>query len=150
VSFSDAEPVTGVQRYARNVVAAMNAVLADAEAHAPIIAPPFGHRSGLRGDAALYCRPLTGQLWEQVVLAARWHGASAETFAIWRLPSRPIRSFASTTPMYSLRRKVTALRSVRSTVRFSALYRPGARLASRLFRPTSARQIRPLSAGAGC
>jgi len=68
------QPVTGVQRYARNVVAAMNAVLADAEAHAPIIAPPSATDPGFAAMPLFTAGPLTGQLWEQVVLAARWHG----------------------------------------------------------------------------
>jgi glycosyltransferase involved in cell wall biosynthesis/GT2 family glycosyltransferase len=68
------QPVTGVQRYARNVVAAMNAALSDMGTHAPIIAPPSAADPGFSAMPLLRAGPLAGQLWEQVVLPVRWHG----------------------------------------------------------------------------
>lgn len=66
------QPVTGVQRYARNVVTAMNAALSDLGAKAPIIAPPSAADPRLSTMPLVRTGPLAGHLWEQIVLPARW------------------------------------------------------------------------------
>lgn len=68
------QPVTGVQRYARNVVTAMSATLSDLEAHAPIIAPASASDPGLSAMPLISAGPLAGHPWEQTVLPARWRG----------------------------------------------------------------------------
>ncbi|MDP3740466.1 MAG: glycosyltransferase family 1 protein [Hyphomonadaceae bacterium] len=68
------QPVTGVQRYARNVVAAMNAVLLESQATVPIIAPPAAADPGLRAMPLMRAGPLGGHAWEQAVLPVRWRG----------------------------------------------------------------------------
>jgi glycosyltransferase involved in cell wall biosynthesis/GT2 family glycosyltransferase len=68
------QPVTGVQRYARNVVTAMNAALSNLEANAPIIAPPSALDPGFSAMPIISTGPLAGHLWEQTVLPARWRG----------------------------------------------------------------------------
>jgi glycosyltransferase involved in cell wall biosynthesis len=68
------QPVTGVQRYARNVIAAMNEGLAQAIAQAPIIAPSSAHDPGLSAMPLVTAGPLSGHVWEQLVLPARWPG----------------------------------------------------------------------------
>jgi glycosyltransferase involved in cell wall biosynthesis len=68
------QPVTGVQRYARNTILALDEALRAAGTSAPIIAP--------RGapDPALEAMPLVeagktgGQIWEQMTLPAAWSG----------------------------------------------------------------------------
>jgi glycosyltransferase involved in cell wall biosynthesis/GT2 family glycosyltransferase len=66
------QPVTGVQRYAWNVCAAINASLSGLEAHAPIIAPLSAPDPGFSAMPLVGTGPLSGQLWEQSVLPARW------------------------------------------------------------------------------
>ncbi|WP_407178570.1 glycosyltransferase [Bradyrhizobium sp. STM 3562] len=68
------QPVTGVQRYAMNVIAAMNEALADTAEQAPIIAPVSARDPGLRAMPLITAGPLNGHLWEQLVLPARWPG----------------------------------------------------------------------------
>jgi glycosyltransferase involved in cell wall biosynthesis/GT2 family glycosyltransferase len=68
------QPVTGVQRYAWNVCAAINASLSGLEAHAPIIAPLSAPDPGFSAMPLVSTGPLSGQLWEQSVLPARWRG----------------------------------------------------------------------------
>jgi hypothetical protein len=68
------QPVTGVQRYARNVVTAMNAVLSDLGANAPIIAPPSAADPGLSMMSCISAGPLVGHAWEQIVLPSQWRG----------------------------------------------------------------------------
>jgi hypothetical protein len=68
------QPVTGVQRYARNVLTAMNAALSDLGANAPIVAPPSAPDPGFSAMPLISAGPLAGHSWEQVVLPARWHG----------------------------------------------------------------------------
>jgi glycosyltransferase involved in cell wall biosynthesis/GT2 family glycosyltransferase len=66
--------VTGVQRYAYNVLDAMNTALAQQEAGAPVIAPPPASDPSLSAMPLQRCGPLTGHFWEQFVLPARWRG----------------------------------------------------------------------------
>ena len=68
------QPVTGVQRYARNVVFALNSVLQDAMASAPMIAPPGVANPHLPAIPLVSAGPLSGHAWEQAVLPARWPG----------------------------------------------------------------------------
>jgi glycosyltransferase involved in cell wall biosynthesis/GT2 family glycosyltransferase len=68
------QPVTGVQRYARNVITAMNTALSDLGAKAPIIAPRSASDPGLSTMPLLSAGPLAGHAWEQTVLPARWRG----------------------------------------------------------------------------
>jgi glycosyltransferase involved in cell wall biosynthesis len=68
------QPVTGVQRYARNVLTAMNAALSDLGANAPIVAPLSAPDPGFSAMPLISAGPLAGHSWEQVVLPARWHG----------------------------------------------------------------------------
>src|SRR6185437_5383979 len=66
------QPVTGVQRYAYNVLDAMNAALSRREAGAPVIAPPSASDPSLSAMPLRRCGPLAGHCWEQFVLPARW------------------------------------------------------------------------------
>lgn len=68
------QPVTGVQRYARNVVTAMSTALSDLETHAPIIAPASASDPGFSAMPLISAGPLAGHPWEQTVLPTRWHG----------------------------------------------------------------------------
>ena len=68
------QPVTGVQRYARNVITAMNAALSDLGAKASIIAPRSASDPGLSTMPLLSAGPLAGHAWEQTVLPAQWRG----------------------------------------------------------------------------
>jgi glycosyltransferase involved in cell wall biosynthesis/GT2 family glycosyltransferase len=68
------QPVTGVQRYARNVIAAMNETLVRASAQAPIIAPVSAPDPALSAMPLISAGPLNGHAWEQLVLPARWRG----------------------------------------------------------------------------
>src|SRR4051812_23860898 len=68
------QPVTGVQRYARNVISAMNAALSDLGANAPIIAPPSAPDPGFSAMPLISAGPLAGHPWEQTVLPSRWRG----------------------------------------------------------------------------
>ena len=68
------QPVTGVQRYAWNVVMAMNASLSNLGANAPIIAPLSASDPRLSTMPLVRTGPLAGHLWEQIVLPARWRG----------------------------------------------------------------------------
>ena len=64
---------TGVQRYASNVVSAMDVILSDAGQEAPIIAPASVPDPGFRSMPLIKVGPLCGHAWEQTVLAGRWH-----------------------------------------------------------------------------
>ncbi|MGY4622396.1 glycosyltransferase [Bradyrhizobium sp. USDA 4486] len=66
------QPLTGVQRYAHNVSAAMNRALARRGKAAAIIAPADAADPGFQSIPLLTAGPLAGHLWEQVVLPARW------------------------------------------------------------------------------
>jgi glycosyltransferase involved in cell wall biosynthesis len=68
------QPVTGVQRYAWNVCAAINASLSLVEAHAPIIAPPSAPDPGFSAMPLIGSGPFSGQLWKRSVLPARCQG----------------------------------------------------------------------------
>ncbi|WP_213770690.1 glycosyltransferase family 1 protein [Bradyrhizobium sp. dw_78] len=68
------QPVTGVQRYARNVLTAMNAALSDLSASTPIIAPPSAPDPVLSAMPLVSAGPLAGHCWEQIVLPTRWRG----------------------------------------------------------------------------
>ncbi|MGI6244711.1 MAG: glycosyltransferase [Pseudochelatococcus sp.] len=66
--------VTGVQRYARNVVAALDDILADRKATARLIAPPGIENPGLKAMTFVSEGPLSGHPWEQLVLPRLWAG----------------------------------------------------------------------------
>jgi glycosyltransferase involved in cell wall biosynthesis len=68
------KPVTGVQRYARNVIAAMNTELASIGETAPIIVPGGAPDPGLPAMPLVTARPLSGHAWEQLVLPVNWAG----------------------------------------------------------------------------
>ena len=66
------QPVTGVQRYARNVIAAMDLALAQKGISAPIIAPVNTRDPALSMLPLIAAGPLQGHLWEQATLPSRW------------------------------------------------------------------------------
>lgn len=68
------QKVTGVQRYARNVVASIDAALAEAKTTAPIIAPVGAPDPGLPAMPLISAGPLAGHGWEQAVLPVSWRG----------------------------------------------------------------------------
>lgn len=68
------QPVTGVQRYARNVVSAMNLALSELESNAPIIAPRSASDPGFSAMPLISAGPLAGHPWEQIVLPSKWRG----------------------------------------------------------------------------
>jgi glycosyltransferase involved in cell wall biosynthesis/GT2 family glycosyltransferase len=68
------QPVTGVQRYARNVVAALDRALGTKGEVAPLIAPPGAPSPGLAHMPLIAAGPGAGHAWEQGVLPARWPG----------------------------------------------------------------------------
>ncbi len=65
---------TGVQRYASNVVRALNTALAAADDRAAIIAPPGTSDPGLSHMPLMQSGALSGHPWEQITLPAQWHG----------------------------------------------------------------------------
>ncbi|WP_342740562.1 glycosyltransferase [Bradyrhizobium sp. B117] len=66
------QPLTGVQRYAHNVSAAMSRSLAARGKEAAIIAPADAADPGFQSIPLITAGPLAGHLWEQIVLPARW------------------------------------------------------------------------------
>ena len=68
------QSVTGVQRYARNVIAAMNGSLARADAQAPIVSPSSAPDPALSAMPLMTAGPFNGHAWEQFVLPAVWRG----------------------------------------------------------------------------
>lgn len=68
------QPVTGVQRYAYNVLNAMNAALLQQDADAPVIAPYAASDPALSALPLQRRGPLTGHCWEQFILPTRWRG----------------------------------------------------------------------------
>lgn len=68
------QPVTGVQRYARNVITAMDAAFSGVGAIVPIIAPRQAIDPGLSAMPLIGAGPLSGHSWEQVFLPVWWHG----------------------------------------------------------------------------
>jgi glycosyltransferase involved in cell wall biosynthesis/GT2 family glycosyltransferase len=67
-------PVTGVQRYALNVLGAMDKALAGADRAAALVAPAGTPDPRLAAIPLIEAGPATGQLWEQTVLPVRWKG----------------------------------------------------------------------------
>jgi glycosyltransferase involved in cell wall biosynthesis/GT2 family glycosyltransferase len=67
-------PVTGVQRYALNVLRAMDAALAEAGHTAALAAPAGTPDPRLAAIPLVETGPATGQIWEQTVLPVRWKG----------------------------------------------------------------------------
>jgi glycosyltransferase involved in cell wall biosynthesis len=68
------QPVTGVQRYARHVVAAMDAELAMEGGMAPVLAPPGAEDLRLVHMPMVTRGPGGGHGWEQAVLPLAWPG----------------------------------------------------------------------------
>lgn len=68
------QPVTGVQRYAQNVIAAMNQALGAVDKEAPIIAPAAAGDPKFHAMPLMTVGPAAGHLWEQAVLPSRWPG----------------------------------------------------------------------------
>jgi glycosyltransferase involved in cell wall biosynthesis len=68
------QPMTGVQRYALNVLDAMNSALVDERMTAPIIAPLNAADPSLMALPFIGAKPLSGHAWEQLVLPMRWRG----------------------------------------------------------------------------
>ena len=68
------QPVTGVQRYAHNVMRAMNPILSDAKEKVTVLAP-FGANDPLLPSFILRCSGnIRGHAWEQFVLPTMWQG----------------------------------------------------------------------------
>lgn len=65
---------TGVQRYASNVVHALDGALAAADAHAAIIAPSGTPDPGFSHMPLMQSGTLSGHPWEQITLPAQWPG----------------------------------------------------------------------------
>ncbi|MQB41509.1 glycosyltransferase [Rhizobium sp. ICMP 5592] len=65
---------TGVQRYASNVVRALDSALAAADARAAIIAPSGTPNPGFGHMPLIQSGPLSGHPWEQITLPAQWPG----------------------------------------------------------------------------
>jgi glycosyltransferase involved in cell wall biosynthesis/GT2 family glycosyltransferase len=68
------QPITGVQRYAHNVLGAMNAALSQQDASALVIAPPSASDPSLSAMPLQRRGPLAGHCWEQLTLPTRWRG----------------------------------------------------------------------------
>ena len=66
------QPVTGVQRYARNVVEAMDRSLATARASAELLVPAGTADPHYAAISRRELGPLNGHAWEQLTLAMRW------------------------------------------------------------------------------
>ena len=69
------QPVTGVQRYAREVVAALDGLLSASGRTGVVMAPGRGGDiPSMRAFQVRRAGPADGHLWEQAVLPSRWHG----------------------------------------------------------------------------
>jgi glycosyltransferase involved in cell wall biosynthesis/GT2 family glycosyltransferase len=68
------QPVTGVQRYARNTILALDDALQSAGVSAPIIAPPGAPDPALMAMPLVRAGSASGQVWEQVSLPRAWPG----------------------------------------------------------------------------
>ena len=68
------QPTTGVQRYAREVVAAIDGLLSAAGRHGTVLAPYGGEIPPMRAIDVRRAGPAGGHLWEQAVLPSRWRG----------------------------------------------------------------------------
>lgn len=65
---------TGVQRYALNVMRALNTALEEADGWATIVAPVGANDPGFARMALTQSGRLSGHAWEQLTLPARWRG----------------------------------------------------------------------------
>ena len=68
------QPTTGVQRYAREVVSALDGLLSAAGRAGTVMAPHGGEIPPMRAIAVRRAGPAGGHLWEQAILPSRWHG----------------------------------------------------------------------------
>lgn len=69
------QPMTGVQRYARNILSAMDAQLPDTGRSATVLAPNQPSESlDLHAMKFQIAGPMSGHAWEQLILPARWSG----------------------------------------------------------------------------
>ena len=68
------QPTTGVQRYAREVVAAIDGLLSAEGRHGTVLAPHGGDIPPMRAIDVRRAGPSGGHLWEQAVLPSRWRG----------------------------------------------------------------------------
>ncbi len=68
------QPVTGVQRYAHNVLAALDEIVRHEGRRAAILAPPGSRDPGLKALGLDLAGPLSGHAWEQLVLPLRCPG----------------------------------------------------------------------------
>jgi glycosyltransferase involved in cell wall biosynthesis len=68
------QPMTGVQRYARNVLDAMDTALSKSNVEVPIIAPLSAVDPRMPAMPFVGAGPFTGHAWEQFVLPTRWSG----------------------------------------------------------------------------
>lgn len=69
------QPVTGVQRYAREVVRAVDDLLSASGRRATVVTPAGGADiPSMRALSVHRAGPSDGHLWEQTVLPARWRG----------------------------------------------------------------------------
>lgn len=68
------QPITGVQRYARNVISAMNAALAQTGTTANIVAPAAAEDPVYAAMPLIRVGPFNGHLWEQTTLPMHSRG----------------------------------------------------------------------------
>ncbi len=68
------QPVTGVQRYARGIAAAMDAQLEARNQKLRLLTPRNASSSDWTALQAQTMKPLTGHAWEQFVLPVKWRG----------------------------------------------------------------------------
>ncbi len=69
------QSTTGVQRYAREVVSALDAILSASGRAGIVVAPEnAGRIPAMRAIEIRRTGPTDGHLWEQAVLPSRWHG----------------------------------------------------------------------------
>lgn len=68
------QPTTGVQRYAREVVAALDGLLSASGRRGTVMAPHGGDIPPMRAIGVRRAGPAAGHLWEQAVLPSRWRG----------------------------------------------------------------------------
>jgi glycosyltransferase involved in cell wall biosynthesis/GT2 family glycosyltransferase len=66
------QSTTGVQRYARNVAAAMDSAIAGSNADIPIISPSSAVDPGFSAMPLVRTGPFVGHAWEQITLPAQW------------------------------------------------------------------------------
>lgn len=68
------QPTTGVQRYAREVVAAIDALLWASGRRGTVVAPAGGAIPPMRAIGVRRAGPANGHVWEQAILPSRWRG----------------------------------------------------------------------------